>query len=90
MIVLFVIIVILGKMFLFPIGEGVMITGIQSENDKMLPVLSKGIKYWKVMAEYSAMTMLVFSCYTFVTCIVRLQIMEILDYPLMKFMVIVW
>lgn len=90
MIVLFVIIVILGKMVLFPIGEGVMITGIQSENDKMLPVLSKGIKYWKVMAEYSAMTMLAFSCYTFVTCIVRLQIMEILDYPLMKFMVIVW
>ena len=87
-IVTFIIIVIIWNVWIYPIGEGSMVYALNSEDHKLTPAITKGLKKFFVMLKFEGLDWS-FWFYTFITSVWRIWMMDILDNALITIIVII-
>ncbi|GHW02523.1 hypothetical protein AGMMS50249_3090 [candidate division SR1 bacterium] len=89
LIIIFVLIVLVGYFWIYPVGEATLIHGIKEEGSSLSKSLNQGFKNFFSMLEYRSMSSFL-GIYTIITVIVRLWVMGILESFVIKPIIGIW
>lgn len=88
-IISFILIVVLGYFWIYPIGEATIIYSIKDQEKRLSSSIHRGLKKFFPMMEYKSLGSFL-GMYTIVTITTRMRVMGILDNIVVRIILIIW